>query len=409
MRTAILGFGKEGKSLLKFLKKAVILDQKLDTSYLDRLDQFDLIYRSPGVPYNLPKIQNAIKKGVKFSSATKLFFDLCPGKIIGVTGTKGKGTTSTLIYQILKNSGKKVLLAGNIGKPVLDILPRADKNTFVVFELSSFQLQDLEKSPEIAVIVDIFPDHLDIHKNMKEYLGAKSNAARHQKKSDTIFYFKNNLLSRVIAEKSAGKKVPVIAPNDLSKNKIMAAAVTKHLGCPPSIIEKTIKNFPGMEHRMEFVYSNVLENIRIDFYNDSASTNPQTTAAAILSFGKNQVTNQPSNQSLILIAGGKDKNLDYAPLAKALNKSNSVKQVILIGENKEKIKQALSYAKAPVVSAENLISAVKKAHQKIKQLINLSANQPITVLFSPGAASFDMFKDYKDRGSQFKKIISTKP
>lgn len=412
----ILGFGREGRSVLKFLKKSreyrsakiKIFDQKFGKNYLDNLDQFDLVFRSPGVPYNLKEIQLAIKKGVEFSSATKLFFnEITPilrrgsGQVIGITGTKGKGTTSTLLYQIIKACGKKVLLAGNIGKPALEILPKANKNTLVILELSSFQLQDLEKSPQIAVVVDTFPDHMDVHKNMREYIQAKSNITKYQNKSGAVFYFKDNLLSRVIAKKSRGAKIGISGkPFGLKKNFVMAASVAAYLGCPQGKIISAVKKFKGVEHRMELIHSNVLENIRIDFYNDSASTNPQTAATAILSLSK-------GDNPIILIAGGKDKNLDYKPLAEAIQKSGNVKLIVLMGENKNKIEKALSHVKVPTVNAGNLQSVVKVAYKKSKNLSNKVTNSLINIVFSPGAASFDMFKDYADRGQKFKEAVKS--
>lgn len=403
MKIAILGFGREGKSLLKYLKrhpryrgsKIDVLDQKQGPDYLKKLAGFDLVFRSPGIPYNFPEIRRAAKRGVVFSSATKLFFETCPAKIIGITGTKGKGTAATLLYKILKSAGFDVSLAGNIGKPALNILPKIKKNSLVILELSSFQLQDLEKSPPIAVVLDIFPDHMDVHKNMKEYLDAKANICRHQNSStDAVFYFKNNLLSRVIAGRGLGKKVAVQAPDDLSKNKIMAAAVAAYLGCPNEKIFKTLKSFRGLEHRLEFV----TEKRGIRFYNDSAGTNPQTAGMAVLSLSKNPV---------VLICGGKDKNLDYSPLAEAIKKSGNVKSVILIGENKDKILRSLKIEKFPpagrrvklkIELAANLESAVNKAYKR-------AVIEGAAILFSPAAASFDMFKDYADRGKQFKNIV----
>ncbi len=452
-KIAILGFGREGKSLLKFLKETPkyrdaeieILDQKQGKDYLKNLSDFDLVFRSPGVPYNLSEIQRAIKNGVKFSSATKLFFDLCTAKIIGITGTKGKGTTSTILYQILKKCGRDVYLAGNIGKPATDILPKLRKNSLVILELSSFQLQDLQKSPPIAVVVDTFPDHLDAHKNMNEYVNAKSNIARYQKRTGVIFYFKDNLLSRGIAQKSLGAKIGIAGnPFGLRKNKTMAAAVASYLGCPPEKIASVIKNFKGMPHRMQLIrtikpkiYSSVLKNTRIDFYDDSASTNPQTAAAAIhsLSNVKCKMRHEQSKNkislslacpamaavacpmSLILIAGGKDKNLDYAPLADAIRESNQVKAVILFGENKNKIAKTISSGtmklKIGIRKTKDLKSAVELAYKSARSMIQDSipigrqARFMIHVLFSPASASFDMFKDYADRGEQFKKIVKS--
>ena len=449
MKIAILGFGREGKSLLRFIKKnnpktnVKILDRKFDKNYLKKLQDFDIVYRSPGVPYNLPAIQKALKSGVKFSSATAIFFDEIrkmvrrgSPQVIGITGTKGKGTTATLLYKIFKACGKRVYLAGNIGKSAIEILPRLKKNSIVILELSSFQLQDLKVSPEIAVVLETFPDHMDSHKNLQEYFDAKANIARFQKKSDKIFYFDDNRWSKWIAQKSRGKKIPVSVRNlklfklkDLKmpgehnlKNAAMAVTVALSLGCPKNKILKVVKNFRGNEHRLELVriikipakkHSNILENVRMLFYNDSASTNPQTAAAAIRAF----------KEPKILIAGGKDKGLDYSPLAKALKNSNT-KLVILFGENKNKIKRQIARlpsrgtsgqakSKAQIVLVKDLKTSVNLAYKTAKKLINQSKpipqfpNQLITIVFSPASASFDMFKNYQDRGEKFKEIVKS--
>lgn len=462
MRIAILGFGREGKSVWKFLRKSKryknadvrILDRARDPHYLKHLGKFDLVFRSPGVPYNLPEIRRAIRSGAKFTSATKLFFEEISdlrrtyadrrGKklgripiVIGVTGTKGKGTTSTLIYKVLKADKRKVFLAGNIGKPMLDILPKIQRASasspresavYVILELSSFQLWDLKQSPRIAVVTDVFPDHLDVHTGMEEYVGAKANIGRYQKKSDTVFYFAKNELSKKIALKSRGRKIPVAAPDTLEKNRRLAAAVARHLGVPEKIIERVVKSYRGLEHRLEFIRSIRIESptsadytrnnadrnsarsaysqrkSAITFYNDSASTNPQTTAAAVLSFASKTLYPKPC--SLILIAGGKDKGLDYKPLAEAIKKSGLVRLVILMGENKLKIRSKVLGLRSKVRIVKDLKSAVHLAYKTAKHLIlkpftfNL-----ITVLFSPGAASFDMFTDYADRGRQFKNLV----
>ncbi len=443
MNISILGFGREGKSTLKFLKKNYkyknaqisILDKKTDKNYLKKLTNFNLIFRTPGIPYNLPEIQKAIKSGVKFSSATALFFDeikkLKTVKIIGITGTKGKGTTSTLLYKILKACRKNAFLAGNIGKSPIDLIPKLKKNSIVILELSSFQLQDLKKSPDIAVVLNIFPDHMDSHKNFSEYLISKASIAKFQKKSDKIFYDITNKYSKLIAQKSKGKKIPIdfqhsqyisAMPGEHNlKNIAMAAAVALFLGCPKEKVAKIIKNFKGNEHRLELArvirvnpcersVSNPCKSVSINFYNDSASTNPQTTIAAIKAF----------KEPKILIAGGKDKGLDYKPLTQTLKRSNT-KLVILFGENKNKIAKAVKKSGVKIKMVKNLNEAIRLAYQTAKFLIPQlsnspinqfpnspilqSTNSPIIVLFSPAAASFDMFKDYADRGKKFKELV----
>lgn len=413
MKIAVLGFGREGKAVLEFIRKSPkydfaqiwVLDKnskikvpaglKKSTgrNYLKKLDSFNSIFHSPGIPFNLPEIQQAIKKGTIFSSATKLFFENFTGRIIGVTGTKGKGTTSTLIHEILLKSHFNSFLAGNIGRPALEILPQLKQHSIVVLELSSFQLQDSTISPQIAVVLNIFPDHMDAHKDFKEYQDAKANIVRYQTSRDKVFYFRDNKFSAQIAKKGNGKKIGVSTEKfdwfrrvDLKmpgehnfRNAVMAARVAEILGCPKEIIAETAVNFNGLEHRLEFIR----EFNGVRFYNDSASTNPQTTIAATQSF----------KEPIILIAGGHDKGLDYEPLGKIIRKT-SVKSVVLFGENKNKIKKALK--RFPVVLANNLKSALDKA---------IEANGKI-ILFSPGSASFDMFNDYTDRGRQFKDLVN---
>lgn len=419
MKIAILGFGREGKSTLKFLKKnnpkaeIKILDQKLDKNYLKNLSDFDIVYRTPGVPYNLPEIQKAIKNGVKFSSNIQLFLENFKGKTIGITGTKGKGTTATLLYKILKACGKNVFLAGNIGKSALGLLSKIKKDSIVILELSSFQLQDLKKSPNIAVILDIFPDHLDSHKNVQEYFEAKSAISKFQNPNDKVFYSADNKYSASTAKKSRGEKFPVqyqdvghpgFWMSDIQKlikmpgehnfkNAVMATIVALSLGCPKEKILKVIKNFRGNEHRLELTR----KISGINFFNDSASTNPQTATAAIRAF----------KEPKILIAGGKDKGLNYSPLSQAIKNSNT-KLVVLFGENKNKITKAISGNKNKelrIMSVKNLKQAVQLAHKTAKKLIPQFPNSPIIVIFSPAAASFDMFKDYADRGRKFKELV----
>lgn len=424
---AIIGFGREGVAVLKFIKtqkefknhEIWILDKstkvklpkgtkgQLGENYLENLERFEYIFRSPGFYFLNPALQKAIKKGSKVSSATKLFFDYAkkkhPAKMIGVTGTKGKGTTSTLIYKILKAAGKKVFLAGNIGTPALDILNKIDRKTYVILELSSFQLQDLHTSPDVAVVLEIFPDHQDAHKNLKEYFVAKSNVVRHQKNADQVFFFGDQKQSKTTGLLGSGKKNPVLPQNfnmfdpaELAlkgvhnyRNAVMATLVALSLKIPKEKIIKTVKKFTGLEHRMEFV----CKSRNVAFYNDSASTNPHTTTAALKSF---------SGKNIALIAGGVDKGLDYAPLAKELanlKKKKEIKLVVLIGENKNKIHTTIRKANVDVIEKLTLEEAVKAALESLK-----GTDKDGVVLFSPGAASFDMFLNYADRGEKFRRI-----
>ncbi len=261
---------------------------------------WDVIFRSPAFKLSTPEIIEAQKAGVVVSSATKLFFDLCPAKIIGVTGTKGKGTTATLIYQILKKAGKKVYLAGNIGQPMLDLLPKLTGESWVVLELSSFQLQDLHKSPNIAVALFITSEHLDYHRNTQEYIQAKSNIVRHQKGSDKTVLNADSVTSRSFAKltkakiyyfsrqkrtngayaqndqiffsgKLIGKTEKLKLKGEHNWDNVCAAITTSVLpGADMDSVKKVVFSFAGLEHRLELVR----QFKGISFYNDSFSTTP---------------------------------------------------------------------------------------------------------------------------------------
>ncbi|OGZ00703.1 MAG: hypothetical protein A3A43_00720 [Candidatus Liptonbacteria bacterium RIFCSPLOWO2_01_FULL_56_20] len=420
MKIAILGFGREGQSLFRFLRKEPrfrtaeiwILDKneriaiprgartQTGKNYLADIARFDAVFRSPGVPYGLPTLVAARRAGVRFSSATKLFFELAAPhrkKLIGITGTKGKGTTSALLAQILRRAGFRAILAGNIGTPMLDVLPDIRRADYVVLELSSFQLQDLHSSPHLATILDVFPDHLEsiltaehgTHRSLREYYDSKANVGRFQKKGDALFYFRNNRPARRLARKSPAKKISVVSRREgARKNYDMAAAIARFIGCDDALIRRTIDGFRGLEHRLEFVRA--VKGVR--FFNDSAATNPTAAAGAVRSF----------SEPLVLIAGGKDKGLDYGTLAKALAR-RTVKLVVLFGENKNKIRHAIRKSDVPVRLARNLKEAVCLAYRTARLLAH--APSYAAVVLSPGAASFDMFQNYADRGRKFKKLV----
>ncbi len=416
LKIGILGFGREGKSVFKYLKrssqfknsKIEILDKRISENYLKNLGRFDLIFRSPGIPYNLPELKKARQDGVYFSSVTRLFFENYKGRVIGVTGTKGKGTTSTLLYQMLRNSGKKVFLAGNIGKSAVDSLFKYKDYPLAVLEFSSFQLQDLDISPEIAVMLDVFPDHQDAHISLSEYYKAKANIGRFQKKTDKIFFFADNAKSKQLAMISPARKFLVDYRKFKSfkkeslkikglhnfRNAVMAATVATNLGADLTTIKNTAQKFRGLEHRLEFVRKIVVRQAHykteMSFYNDSASTNPTTGATALTAFGR---------EKRILIAGGQDKGLDYAPLKRTLKKYPA-EAVILFGENKGKIKKSIVGVCREIRMMENLKAAIEAACKIAK-----SRKGETNIIFSPSAASFDMFKDYADRGRQFKHRI----
>lgn len=395
---AILGYGIEGKEAEKFFRhrkaKVTILDQKDNPDYLSNLDKYDSIVRSPGVyPY-----KNELSN-LNVITPTQIFFNEFKGTIIGVTGTKGKGTTSTLIYEILKASGLDVYLSGNIGKPALELLPITNEKSYVVLEMSSFQLIDLSVSPHISVVLNITSDHMDWHKNQKEYLEAKKNIVKFQTSNDwsvingeyeTSKSFAGETKSKVVYFSKdtldAFYKEDLILRGEHNLENIAAAvAVANILKIDKSLILKTVKSFKGLEHRLEFVK----EVGGVKFYNDSFATGPQPTIAAIKSFTEDET----------LILGGSDKGLNYKELGDIISKSKNVKNVILIGQIREQIKKHISMDKNIYdLGVSNMNTIIKKAFE-------ITSKGGVVVL-SPAAASFDMFKDYKDRGNQFKAEVN---
>ncbi|MDO8340437.1 MAG: UDP-N-acetylmuramoyl-L-alanine--D-glutamate ligase, partial [Candidatus Woesebacteria bacterium] len=323
-KVAIIGYGLEGQDVEKFLKskeaKVTILDQKFDKNYLSNLEKFDLIVRSPGVyPYKKELIK-ASKNGIRITTPTHIFLDEFNGKVIAVTGTKGKGTTSTLIYEILKKAKFDVFLGGNIGKPLLELLSKLKSSSYVVMEISSFQLIDLPVSPDIAVILNITLDHLDWHENKEEYIEAKKNIVKYQKTSDWAIINKEYKVSSSFARetkanimyfskktlKNEFKKDLTLRGEHNLENIAAAVSVSKVLNIDEKIILKVVRRFKGLEHRLEFVRK--LKGIK--FYNDSFATGPQSTIAAINSFTEDET----------LILGGSDKGLDYLELGKIISK-----------------------------------------------------------------------------------------
>ncbi len=443
-KIAILGFGLEGKDLAKYLlnegAKVTLLDQKkgtdLDFSVIEKerikiitgenylksgLLNYEIVFRSPGVYRFIQEILEAETKGVKISSATQLFFDLCPCSIIGVTGTKGKGTTSTLIYQILKESGKDIYLAGNIGKPMMELLSKLKKSSLVVLELSSFQLIDLRKSPHIVVILNITEDHMDWHKDRNEYVEAKTQIVRFQNKKDfavlnfdykssknfskfteaDINYFsvKQRVKGSYVADGKlflelgnekwvVGKTKDLLLRGKHNWENVCAAVCASYLaGAMVDSIKKTVFSFKGLEHRLELV--DTVDGVT--FYNDSFSTNPQTTIAAIHSF----------EEPLTLILGGSDKGLNYDEMGREIARAQNIKNVILIGDIAGIIKKSIEKAN---FSSEVLMLGKMKMSEIVKKSFEITPKGGV-VLLSPSTASFDMFTDYKDRGNQFKKAV----
>ncbi len=373
--------------------------------YLEALDRYDLIVKSPGIPIHLPPVEAAFKRGV-ITSQTEIFFQECPGKIIGVTGTKGKSTTASIIYEIIKRSGKKTFLLGNIGEPMLSYLPRADKDTVFVCELSAHQLYNLRQSPWIAVITNIYPEHLDYYKNYKEYILAKANIALNQSENDHFIYNGQipeivSLLKEVKSQKIdfaadnwqfAGKTALVGKFN--MENAKIGAIVGRLLGIADGIVGAAIADFKPLPNRLEFLGTFG----GIDCYNDSLSTIQESAAAAIEALGSRVQT---------LIAGGFDRGQPFDKLARAIL-SSEIRNLVMLPATGVKIwreieKQAELSGKTdrfreleycPAVDMREAVNSVFAKTEKGK-----------ICLLSAAAASFGGFADYADRGRQFKECL----
>jgi len=399
-RILILGFGREGEDTFKFLRKMFpkkvigIADRQnikckslnikcyLGKNYLKAIKNYDIIVKSPGIPFKiLPK--SALPK---ITTQTEIFFNNCPGEIVGITGTKGKSTTSSLIYEILKSGGKKAHLIGNIEKPVLSFLLKATVNDVYVYELSSHQLYNLKKSPHIAVLLNIYPEHLDYYRNFKEYANAKANITKYQTKNDYLVYNSGDKNVREIAKKSNAKRIP-IKGEYYSLDKAAAKAVGKIFKVPSKIIEKVIKGFKPLPHRLELVG----KFQGITFYNDALATIPEATIGALEVLGDRVET---------IMLGGYERNIDFKNLAKKVLKTK-IKVVILFPTTGRRIWQTIKQQRG-VTSlkpffVDNMMDAVKLAY--------LHTQKGKICLLSTASPSFSIFRDYKEKGNLFKKQV----
>jgi UDP-N-acetylmuramoylalanine--D-glutamate ligase len=411
-KICILGYGKEGQAMLKALQQyaptaeITIADKnpllqptnyKLQTgsNYLKNLRDFDIIIKSPGIPHQ-PEF-DAVQK--KMTSSTQIFLESIEGSgamTIGVTGSKGKSTTSTLIFQILGAAGKNVSLIGNIGEPSISHLDEAKPEKIFVMEMSSYQLQDLSVSPHIAVVTSFFPEHLDYHGSIDAYKNAKKNIAKHQKNDDVIFYCATSDGAREIALESPGTRVPFAAdesPVTMEQTKLLGehnrsniAAVWKvgeHLKIAPDVMLDVIKNFQGLPHRLQ----SLGVHAGIEWVDDAISTTPESAIAALDALGERVAT---------IILGGQDRGNDFSQLAKRI-KNSSVKTVILFPGTGPRIREAIGDAHADVCFHE--VDSMEKAVEIAKNQTPKTTNyklQPSIVLLSTASPSYNMFKNFEE-------------
>ena len=393
----------------------------LGDGYLDDLE-VDIIFRTPGMSFNLPELEAARKKGIAVTSEMEVFFDLCPATLFAVTGSDGKTTTTTLISKMLEAEGKKVFVGGNIGKPLLPEIENITADDFVVVELSSFQLISMRKSPDVAVVTNLAPNHLDVHKDMEEYIDAKKNIILHQNAfSRTVLnrdneitndfkkYVRGQSLSFSMTEPLKngawlendgtihmtyrGIDAPIMHRDDIAilgdhnvENYLAAISAVWGFAGMDSI-KKVAKEFMGVEHRIEFVR----EVGGVKYYNDSIASSPTRTIAGLKAF----------NQKVHLIAGGYDKHIPYEPLVPYI--LEKVEKLYLCGATADKIEAAVRndehYNGIPeIIRCESIAAAVLKANE--------IAKSGDVVTLSPASASFDAYPNFVARGNHFKELVN---
>ena len=394
----------------------------LGNDYLKNLD-VDVIFRTPGMNFNLPELAEARRRGIAVTSEMEVFFDLCPCKLIAVTGSDGKTTTTTVIAKMLEMQGKKVHLGGNIGRPLLPIIDQIDSDDYAVVELSSFQLISMRKSPDIAVVTNVAPNHLDVHKDMQEYIDSKRNIILHQNAFSRTVLNADNAITNAMEADTRGQTVKFsyngtddngaylgkdeniyMADRDgvhrvMNKHDIRVlgehnvenflAAISAVWGIvSPENIVKTAREFTGVEHRIEFVR----EKDGVKYYNDSIATSPTRTIAGLKVF----------DRKVILLAGGYDKHVPFEPLAP--HAVEKVKTLLLCGPTADKIEAAITadpgFADCGmrIVRTSGLEESVKLAHEM--------AHDGDIVTLSPACASFDAYPNFEERGKHFKQLVN---
>lgn len=446
-KVAIIGIGVSNIPLLEYFNKkgakVTVFDRRnienidkniIDTisnycmgmsfgvDYLSKLHGFDIIFRSPSCRPDTKEIEEEVNRGAILTSEIEMLMKMCPGTIIGITGSDGKTTTISLIYEIIKQKGYNCYLGGNIGIPLFTKIDEMKKDDIIILELSSFQLMDMEISPNISIITNITPNHLDIHKSYEEYIESKKNIFKYQNKDGILILNYDNDITREFEKEANGKVIFFSSKTKLEngiiyddeKIKSCENGIRRHILNTKNIYIKGIHNFEnicaaiaataplvdidtqskiitefkGVHHRLEFVRD--INGVK--WYNDSASSSPTRTIAGISAF----------NEELVLITGGYDKNLDYTPMAKPI--VDKVKTLILIGQTSEKIYNAVKQE----MKNQNKVVEIYKCDslQDAIDIANELAWPEEVVLFSPGSASFDMFKNAYQRGDIFKELVN---
>lgn len=443
-RVAVIGIGVSNRPLLQLLLEAGIdvtaCDRKdrvalgalgdeleaagcalrLGPAYLAGLDQ-DVIFRTPGLHPRF--LAEAREKGSMITSEMEVFFEVCPCPIIGVTGSDGKTTTTTIIAGLLEKAGYTVHLGGNIGRPLLSGADGILPTDWAVVELSSFQLLDMDRSPRIAVMTNLAPNHLDVHTDMEEYISAKANLLVHQDAGCRAVCNLDNDITRELSFKTAAQVsyfsrlsapsrgcyiqdgaiwyqdgtaarpvlpiADILLPGVHNVENYMAATCAVQGLVPDEIIREFAQNFGGVEHRIELFR----ERRGVRWYNDSIASSPSRTIAGLRSF----------REKVILIAGGRDKGVSYAPLGPVVN--DCVKLLILCGATadiiREAVERAENYHGLEILDAPDYPAAVRLADER--------SREGDVVILSPASTSFDRFRNFEERGKVFKELVEALP
>ncbi|MBR5157043.1 MAG: UDP-N-acetylmuramoyl-L-alanine--D-glutamate ligase [Clostridia bacterium] len=439
-RITVIGIGISNRPLIRYLvkygAKVTACDKKnkeqlgevydeftalgvnlvLGENYMDSLDA-DIIFKTPGMRFDHPALLTAKENGAKITSEMEVFFDICPCKMIAVTGSDGKTTTTTLIYKMLSAEGYTCHLGGNIGTPLLTKAEEMNADDFAVLELSSFQLHTMRKSPDVAVITNISPNHLDMHKDYQEYIDAKKNIMLYQDSEQLIVLNKDNDVTCSLADEAKGKRLTFSRKSKadiyldenyivMNKNKVldirdikipgmhnvenyMAAIAATNKWVSPETVQKVAREFGGVEHRIELVRT--LDGVR--YYNSSIDSSPNRTINTLRVF----------SEPVVLICGGKDKGIAYDDIGPAI--LEKVKALILIGATSDVIQEAVEKAakdagitlSLPIYRETEYVNAVNRAKD--------CAKEGDVVLLSNASTSFDMFQNFEQRGNLFKELV----
>lgn len=441
VRATVVGLGREGIDLVHFLSsegaqiratdvrpasalrsalaslEGISLERSFGEHRLEDVAQADIVFVSPGVPPEIPILEEARRRGVRVSSATELFFHRCPGPIVGITGSSGKSTTTALTGAMLERSGRDVLVGGNIGVPMLHRLREITPRTWVVLELSSFQLEFLPVSPSIATITNLTPNHLDRHPSMEAYIAAKAQIIAHQRSTDWAILNADDPESAQLSPPGRrlsfsligplegaylrhdgfllvqrdgrleticqADEVPLRGRHNLA-NVLAASATAVAAGVETGDISQAVRDIRALPHRIEPV-ATIDE---VTYYNDSIATSPERSVAALLSF----------DEPIVLLAGGRDKHLPMDRWAQII--CDCVRRLIVFGESAPLVRNAAiaaGYAPDRVAEVENLDDAVKASSE--------CAEPGDVVLLSPGGTSYDAFHDFEERGERFAKLV----